>query len=169
MVLEMDTCPSVSAVEYSFFMYDFARHTWDDKTKTMTAKPCKMHLDHGFDNDKWVRASWVKEHLRAKPKVIKWTQEYMFDRYSSDPRMPFEIERFHFTGRAENDTEGKFLHIVTLTMGKKVLIRSKREPGLCNTMLKFQSALVPACFGEYEFVNEDGGACTVVQLRWKSG
>lgn len=136
---------------------------------TRISIPGKMHLDHGFDNDKWVRATWVKDHLRAKPKVVKWTKEYMFDRYSSNPRMPFEIERFYFTGRAENDTEGKFLHIVTLTMGKKVSIRSTSKPSLCNTILKFQSALVTACFGEYEFFNEDGGACTVVQLRWKKG
>jgi hypothetical protein len=93
----------------------------------------------------------------------------MFDRYSSDPRMPFEIERFHFTHRADNDTEGKFLHIVTLTVGNQVTIRSKANPAFHNTIRKFQSAIVPACFGEYEFVNEDGSACTVVQLRWKKG
>jgi mannose-6-phosphate isomerase class I len=169
MVLEMDTCPSIAGTEYSFFMYDFARHTWDDKTKTMTGKPCRMHCDHGFNIDKTVRASWAKDHLRAKPKVIKWTKEYSFDRYSSDPRMPFEIERFHFTQRAENDTEGKFLQIVTLTVGNQVTIRSKSNPAYTNTIRKFQAALVPACFGEYEFVNDDGSACTVVQLRWKTG
>ncbi|MCL2816291.1 MAG: hypothetical protein FWD23_16985, partial [Oscillospiraceae bacterium] len=36
MVLEMDTCPSVAATEYSFFEYDFARNSWDDTNKTMT-------------------------------------------------------------------------------------------------------------------------------------
>ncbi len=169
MVLEMDTCPSVAATEYSFFMYDFARPSWDDKTKTMTGKPCNMHLDHGFAMDRNCRASWVKDHLRAKPKVIRWTQEYQMDRYSSDPRMPFEIERYHFESRADADTKGKFMHIVTLTVGKEVTIRSKTDPGKTNTIRKWQSALVPACFGEYEFVNPDGGFCTVVQLRWKKG
>jgi hypothetical protein len=169
MVLEMDTCPSIAATEYSFFMYDFARHSWDDKTKTMTGKPCRMHLDHGFATDKWVRESWVKDHLRARAKVVKWTKDYTLDRYSTDPRMPFEIERFHFTERADNDTLGRFLHIVTLTAGNEVTIRSKANPARCNTIRKFQSALVPACFGDYEFVNSDGGACTVVQLRWKRG
>jgi hypothetical protein len=169
MVLEMDTCPSIAATEYSFFTYDFARPSWDDKTKTMTGKPCNMHLDHSFDNDKYCRDSWVKDHLRAKPKVLRWTKEYQMDRYSSDPRMPFEIERYHFESRAVADTEGKFMHIVTLTVGKEVTIRSKRNPKLANTIRKWQSALVPACFGEYEFVNADGGFCTVVQLRWKKG
>jgi hypothetical protein len=169
MVLEMDTCPSIAATEYSFFLYDFARLSWDDNTKTMTGKPCNMHLEHGFDTDKWVRASWVKDHLRVRPEIVKWTKEYQFDRYASDPRMPFEIERFHFTRRAENDTEGKFLHIITLTVGNQIAIRSKSNPAHQNTIRKFQSALVPACFGPYEFLNEDGGSCTLVQLRWKRG
>ncbi len=169
MVLEMDTCPSIAATEYSFFLYDFARNSWDDKTGTMTGKPCRMHLDHGFDSDKWVRESWVKDHLRAKPKVIQWTKDYQFDRYSSDPRMPFEIERYHFTHRANGDTEGKFMHILTLTVGNQVTIRCMAHPERQNTIRKFQSALVPACYGEYEILNSEGGACTVVQLRWKKG
>ncbi len=169
MVLEMDTCPSIAATEYSFFTYDFARPSWDDTSKTMTGKPCRMHLDHSFDNEKWVREGWAKEHLRARPKVIAWTKEYTFDRYSSDPRVPFEIERYHFSRRADADTQGRFLHVVTLTVGHEVTIRSRARPERQNTIRLFQSALVPACFGAYEFVNADGGACTVVQLRWKKG
>jgi len=169
MVLEMDTCPSVAATEYSFFEYDFARPSWDDTSKTMTAKPLKMHTEHSFDNEKWVRASWVKDNLRAKPKVVKWTKEYLHDRYSSDPRMPFEVERFHFDNRAEYDTQGKFIHIVTLSIGEQVIIRSKSNPDYQADILLFQSALIPACFGEYEIINAKGGHCTVVLLRWKVG
>ena len=46
MILEMDTGPSVAGTEYSFFTYDFARKTWDDDTKTMTARPMRMHTKH---------------------------------------------------------------------------------------------------------------------------
>lgn len=169
MVLEMDTCPSIAATEYSFFMYDFARPSWDDTTKTMTGRPVRMHPDHGFATEKWVRAGWVKDHLRARPRVVRWTPEYMLDRYTSDPRMPFEIERLHFDTRAEYDTEGKFMHIVTLTVGREVTIRSKANPAYRNTIRRWQSALVPAGFGAYEYLNEDGGACTVVLMRWKKG
>ncbi len=169
MVLEMDTCPSVAATEYSFFTHDFARPSWDDATKTMTGKPCNMHLEHSFDNDKFVREDYVARHLLARPKVIRWTKEYQFDRYESDPRMPFEIERYHFDGRADADTEGRFMHVLTLTVGKQVTIRSKSNPDRSNTIRKWQSALVPACFGEYELLSDDGGFCTVVQMRWKKG
>jgi len=169
MVLEMDTCPSIAGTEYSFFMYDFARNSWDDEKKSMTGKPVKMHLDHGFNTDKWRRANWVKDHLRAVPKIIKWTKEYAVDRYSSLSEMPFHIERFHFKKTAQNDTEGKFMHIITLTVGDRVKIRSKHNPELQTEIDWFQSAIVPACFGEYEFVNVKEGFCTVVQLRWKKG
>lgn len=67
MVLEMDTCPSVAATEYSFFEYDFARNSWDDASKTMTTRPMKMHIEHSFDNEKWRRENWVKENLLVRP------------------------------------------------------------------------------------------------------
>jgi hypothetical protein len=169
LILEMDTCPSVSSTEYSFFLYDFARNSWDDQAKQMTGDPVKMHLDHGFSNDKWVRESWVKDHLLAKPKVIKWTRDYTLERFSSDPTMPTEIERLQFTEHAEHDTEGRFAHIVTLTAGHEVEIRSTTDPTRQNTIKRLQAAIVPASFGNYQFINNDHGPCTIVLLRWKRG
>ncbi|HEY5583210.1 MAG TPA: hypothetical protein VIK78_01810 [Ruminiclostridium sp.] len=169
MVLEMDTCPSIAGTEYSFFTYDFARNSWDDNTKTMTGKPCKMHLEHSFDNDKFRRESWVKDHLLAKPKMTKWTKEFSADQYTSAPEMPFHIERLHFDAKAENNTEGKFCHIVTLTIGDRVIIRSKSNPELETEIELFQSAVIPACFGEYEYINMGNKQCSIVQIRWKKG
>ncbi|MDL2206218.1 hypothetical protein LJC33_04825 [Eubacteriales bacterium OttesenSCG-928-N13] len=169
MVLEMDTCPSIAGTEYSFFTYDFARNSWDDGTKTMTGKPCKMHLEHSFDNDKFRRGNWVKDHLLAKPKVEKWTKQYQKDIYSTLSEMPFEIERFHFTERAENDTQGRFMNILTLTVGKSVRVVSRANPEYQTQIELFQSCVIPASFGKYEIINEDGGFSTVVQIRWKKG
>jgi hypothetical protein len=169
MVIEMDTVPSVAGTEYSFFGYDFVRPTWDDGKKSMTARPMKMHLEHYFDNEKWRRATWVKEHLRARPKIVKWTEEYAIDRYDSLPEMPFEVERLHFTKRAEYDTLGRFIHMVTLAQGERVLIRSKKCPERACEIEWLQGAAVPACFGAYELVNLREGMCTVVLLRWKKG
>jgi mannose-6-phosphate isomerase class I len=169
MILEMDTCPAISATEYSFFEYDFARNSWDDNTKTMTAKPMRMHLDHAFSTEKWRRESYVKDKLIPKAKVVKWTKDYKFDRFDSIPEMPFEIERFHFSTKAGNDTEGKFAHIVTLTIGSRAKIQSKSNPEYQTVIDRFQSAVVPACYGAYEIISEDGGFCEAVQLRWKKG
>ena len=166
MVLEMDTSAGIAATEYSFFHYDFARPSWDDETKTMTAKPLKMHLEHAFDNDKYCRAAYVEKHLRARPIVKKWTKEYKLDQYTSDPRMPFHIERLHFQQRAEHSTGGTILHIPTLTMGKQVTIRSKHS-GAQATIDLWQSCILAASFGDYEILNEAEGECEVVILRWK--
>ena len=169
MVLEMDTVPSIAGTEYSFFMYDFMRPSWDDMTKTMTGKPVKMHLDHGFAMDHSRREDWVEKHLRARPEIIKWTKEYWIDRYSSYAPMPFEIERIHFYRGGEYSTEGRFCHITTLTVGGNVLIRSKSNPEYGNDINLFQSVVIPASFGEYELINTGNGFCTVTLIRWKKG
>jgi hypothetical protein len=166
MVLEMDTSAGIAATEYSFFHYDFARNSWDDNTKTMTARPMKMHLDHAFDNDKYCRESYVAHHFRARPIVKKWTKEYMLDQYTSDPRMPFHIERLQFEQRADYSTDGKILHIPTLTRGNRVVIRSKTT-GAQAEIVRWQSCILAASFGDYEVLNQGEGECELVILRWK--
>jgi len=167
MVLEMDTCPSIAATEYSFFEYDFARNSWDDEKKAMTGKPMKMHSDHAFNTERWRRKNWVRENLLARPKVVKWTKDFKLDRYASLPEMPFEIERLHFYTRAEYDTGLRFAHVLTLTIGHNAIVRSKSDPEKYTDINLFQSTIVPASFGEYEVVSRDGDFCEVVILRWK--
>jgi hypothetical protein len=167
MILEMDTGPSVAGTEYSFFTYDFARRTWDDKAKSMTAPPMKMHLEHSFRNNKWRREKYVQEHLRARPVVVRGDGDTRMDRFSSLDEMPFEIERFVFTKPMACSTEGRYLQIPTVTVGKSVLIRSKSNPALQTTIEFLQACLIPAGFGEYEFISPDGAQCTVVMIRLK--
>ena len=169
MVLEMDTNPSINGTEYSFFEYDFARPSWDDNAKTMTGKPLKMHLEHGRNMEKTRRASWVKDHLLSTPTVVKWTKEYFIDRYKSTPVMPYHVERIHFEKTGEYSTEGKFMHMFTLTVGSKVTVRSKANPELLAHCDKFQTLVIPASFGDYEIINEEGGRVTCVIQRWKQG
>ncbi len=167
MVLEMDTSPSIAGTEYSFFQYDFARNSWDDNTKTMTGKPLKMHLEHGFDNERYRRESFVKDKLRARPEIVSWNKEWYMDRYSTLDEMPFDVERLFFDKRAENTTDGRFLQILTLTVGHNVTIRSKSNPELSSSIERLQCIAIPACFGDYEIISEDGSACTVVCFHLK--
>ncbi len=169
MVLEMDTNPSINGTEYSFFEYDFARPSWDDEAKSMTGKPLKMHLEHGRNMEKTRRASWVKDNLLSTPLVVKWTPEYFIDRYKSYSVMPYHVERIHFENVGEYSTEGKFMHMFTLTVGKKVTVRSKANPELLAYCDKFQTLVIPASFGDYEIINEEGGRVTCVIQRWKKG
>lgn len=167
MVLEMDTSPSVAGTEYSFFEYDFARSTWNDKNKTMTGKPMNMHLEHAFDNEKWQRESYVRKYLRAERKVAEWNHDFSRDEYSSLPEMPFTVSRVNFTKRAEGTTGGNYLKLVTLTVGSSVDIISKSDSRYRTTINRFQSAIIPACFGNYEIINSSEGYSTVVECSWK--
>ncbi len=167
MVLEMDTSPSIAGTEYSFFQYDFARNSWDDEKKTMTGKPLKMHLEHAFDNEHWRRENYVKDHLRARAEVTKWTKEYWMDKFSSLPEMPFDIERIYFDNRGEYTTQGEHLQIVTLTVGHNVTIRSKANPELSTSIERLQCVAIPANFGDYEIISEDGSFCTCVIFYMK--
>ncbi len=169
MVLEMDTNPSINGTEYSFFEYDFARPSWDDKAKSMTGKPLKMHLEHGRNMEKTRRASWVKDHLLSTPSVVKWTKEYFVEQYKSYAVMPYHVERIHFEKIGEYSTEGKFMHMLTVTVGSKVTVRSKANPIYSATCDKFQTLVIPASFGDYEIINEEGGRVTCVIQRWKEG
>jgi hypothetical protein len=81
--------------------------------------------------------------------------------------MPFEIERFVFSKPMAHSTEGHYLQIPTLTAGKTVLIRSLTNPALQTTIEFLQACLIPAGFGDYEFVSVDGSQCTVVMIRLK--
>jgi hypothetical protein len=169
MILEMDTGPSVAGTEYSFFTYDFARPTWDDHAKTMTAPPMKMHTTHSFDNHKWIRKSRVESHHRARPIAIDGDGKFRKDQYTSLPEMPFHIERVFMEKRAVNDTEGKYMHIATLTEGSRVTVRSLAHPERETTIDRLQACTIPAGMGEYEFVNLDGSHAMVVILRLKQG
>ncbi len=169
MILEMDTGPSVAGTEYSFFTYDFARNTWDDNTKTMTAKPMRMHLDHSFANQKWIRETRAKEFHRARPITVDGNGKFRKDQYTTIPEEPFHIERIFMEERAENDTEGKYMQIVTLTEGKRVTIRSIDHPEYSTTIERLQACIIPAGFGRHEYINEDGSHAMVVLIRMKKG
>lgn len=169
MILEMDTGPSVAGTEYSFFTYDFARNTWDDTKKTMTAPPMRMHLDHSFRNQKWIRENRVKDYHRARPLAIDGNGRFRKDRYSTLPEMPFHIERIFMEETAENDTEGRFMQIVTLTEGERVTIESLQDPSRRTTIERLQACIIPAGFGPHRYINESGRHAMVVIIRLKKG
>ncbi len=169
MILERETGPSIAGTEYSFFTYDFARNTWDDNTKTMTAKQMKMHLEHSFDNQKWIREGRVESHHRARPITQAGDGKYRYDQYETIDEMPFHIERIFMEEEAPGDTQGKFMQIVTLTEGERVTIVSKRDPKLRTTIDRLQACVIPASFGEHTYYNESGRHAMVVILRLKKG
>lgn len=167
MILEMDTGPSVAGTEYSFFTYDFARNTWDDTKKTMTAPPMRMHLDHSFRNQKWIRESRVVSHHRARPIATDGNGKFRKDQYTTLPEMPFHIERIFMEEEAISDTDGRYMQIVTLTEGESVTIESLDNPQYRTTIERLQGCIVPAGFGRHRYINESGRHAMVVIIRLK--
>ena len=128
-----------------------------------------MHTKHSFANNKFVRETRVKEFHRARPLAVAGDGTFRKDRYTTIPEQPFEIERIFLEKRAENDTEGKFMQIVTLTEGKRVTIRSLEHPEYRTTIERLQACILPAGFGRHEYLNEDGSHAMVVLIRLKKG
>lgn len=56
-----------------------------------------------------------------------------------------------------------------MTVGSKVTVRSKTDANLFAVCDKFQTLVIPASFGDYEIINEEGGRVTCVIQRWKKG
>ncbi|MDD3155440.1 MAG: hypothetical protein PHS41_11285 [Victivallaceae bacterium] len=171
MILEMDTCPSNTGTEYSFFLYDFLRPSWDDDKKDFSASPVRLQIKHGLRQLRnYRREDWVREHLLAKPQVIRKGDTWCEDRYSTYHTMPFWIERLHFQKEISSDTQGRFCHLLVLTEGEKALIQSKSNPERQIVLDWIQFALIPAGFGEYRCINIGSTPrCTIVKQRWKRG
>jgi hypothetical protein len=171
MVLEMDTCPSNVGTEYSFFMYDYLRPSWDDDKKSFSAAPVRLQIKHGLAQVRWKRKEkWVQENLLAKPKVVRLGNGWSEEEFGSYGPMPFTIERLNFEKTMRCNTRGRFCHLLCVTKGDRVEIRSCSDRQRKTTLEWIQFALIPAGFGEYECVNVGKAkSCSVVRQRWKRG
>lgn len=62
-----DTSPSAQGTEYSFFMYDYLRPSWDDKKKSLTGPPASIHLKHAFKQTRrFIKEKWGTKKFKKK-------------------------------------------------------------------------------------------------------
>ena len=170
MILEMDTCPSIVGTEYSFFLYDYRRHTWDDRKKSFSGKLTKLQIQHGVHQTRWYRREqWVAKNIRPAARVVKSGKGWSRERFDSYNPMPYHIERLNFDKKIETETRGKFFHFLCLTKGEKALIRSRKYPERQIELTYIQTTVVPACFGKYECINLGKKPCTITRQLWKRG
>ncbi|MGB6648043.1 MAG: hypothetical protein WBG01_05850, partial [Bacteroidota bacterium] len=170
MILEMDTCPSIVGTEYSFFLYDFRRPTWDDRKKSFSGKLTKLQIKHGIKQCRWNRREeWVAKNIRPRARVVKEGKGWTLERFDSYNPMPYQIERLNFDRKIETDTRGRFFQFLCLTRGKKALIRSLTHPERQIELDYIQTTVIPACFGKYEGLNLGKSPCTLTRQIWKRG
>lgn len=166
----MDTHPSKQATEYSFFLYDYLRNTWNDDKKSMSGKPIKLHLKHGFEQISWDRReNWVERNLFPKTEVIRNGKGWSEEQFILLSGYPYCIERLNFENRIETDTHAKFFHFLCLTKGERVLIKSIENPERRIELKYIQCTVIPASFGKYECINIGKKPCSLMRQRWKKG
>jgi len=170
MILEMDTCPSICGTEYSFFVYDFCRNTWNYDKNDFSGSPVKLQVHHGLNQARWYRkGKWVENKLLATPRTIREGDRWKEERFDTHAHMPYLIERLTYETAADADTENRFFHCIYLTRGERTKIVSADNPNRSVELECFQGVLVPASFGKYHCINLGDGPCTVVRMRWKRG
>ncbi len=170
MVLEMDTCPSITGTEYSFFLYDYRRPTWDDRKKSFSGKLTNLQTKHGIAQCRINRREkWVADNIRPAARVTKSGRGWSKMRFDSYNPMPYHIENLIFDKKIEVNTRGRFFHFLCLTKGEKTLIRSRKHPERQIELEYIQTTVVPACFGEYECINLGKTPCTITRQIWKRG
>jgi len=141
---------------YTFHFYDYLRPDLNGKLRP-------IHSYHAFRVlDTTKRASWVSKHLKVTPKPIRsgptWAEYFLGEL----GELRIVIHRLEFLKNISDNTNGKF-HILTLVDGESVLISSKSNPNRKLEIHFSETALVPACFGEYLLINMGISPCKVVK------
>jgi len=162
-ILEIDTNPSRESTEYSFFLYDFCRPCWNYVKNDMTGKPLRLHVDHGLAiMRRNRRQKFMAEKIRPAPVCIrsgKGWREMSFPMYYN---MPYQINRFEFDKRIEDDTADAF-HCLSLTLGTKARVVSLRDAGNDFILQDCDTIVLPASFGPYALENQGKGRCEVIK------
>lgn len=162
-ILEIDTNPSRESTEYSFYLYDYCRPTFNYAANDLSGPPARLQLNHGLASLRRNRKkTFMEQYLRPAPVCVRsgsgW-REMSFPMYFN---MPYQVNRLEFSTRIEDDTAG-FFHCLALTSGHHVRVVSLTDPSRSFTLGYCQNIVVPASFGPYVCENLSGGECEVVK------
>ncbi|MDY6935471.1 MAG: hypothetical protein SVZ03_14755 [Spirochaetota bacterium] len=143
---------------YTFHFYDFLR-------KDLNGELREIHSKHAFNMaNKYSHrtTSWVKKHLIQEPRLLRngddWA-EYLIGRLEE---LVFEVHRFEFVTRIEDDTEG-VPHVLSMVEGCAVLIKSICFPERQFDLSFSETLILPSRFGKYEVINLGDKSCKVVK------
>ena len=76
--------------------------------------------------------------------------------------MPYQINRFEFRTKIKDYTADMF-HCLTLTLGQRARVYSKRDPSNGFILQDCDSIVLPACFGEYVCENLGESSCQIIK------
>ena len=143
---------SLTIGSYTYKMYDYLRLDFDGKQRP-------IHTRLGEENVRQDRRYSVihdpesPEYIVQKPRLAAsgegW-EEYIL---GENPQVYFSLRRLEFEKKCEQDTGGKFFHVLTLVDGDAVRVRSVRHPERYFDLQFMDIVCVPADMGRYVIEN----------------
>jgi hypothetical protein len=162
-ILEIDTNPSRESTEYSFFLHDFCRPCWNYQKNDMTGKPLRLNVEHGLAiMRRNRRQKFMAEKIRPAPVRIRSGKDWREMSFAMYYNMPYQVNRFEFLTRIEDDTNDMF-HCLSLTRGTKARVSSLRDSGNALILEDCDTIVLPACFGPYVLENLGNGQCEIIK------
>jgi hypothetical protein len=162
-ILEIDTNPSRESTEYSFYLYDYCRPTFNYQRHDFSGRPAKLQIEHGLAIlRRNRRQSFMADQCRPRPTCVRQGADWREMSFPMYCNMPYQINRFEFHAKIEDDTRDMF-HCLSLTLGRKVRIYAKRDPSNAIVLEDCDSIVLPACFGEYICENRGEGPCEIIK------
>ena len=162
-VLEIDTNPSRESTEYSLFLYDYCRPTYNYEKNDLTGRTQRLNLERGLDiMRRNRRQKFMAEKCRPEPVCLRQGEDWREVSFPMYYNMPYQINRFEFRTKIEDDTCDMF-HCLALTLGRKARVYSKRDPANEFVLEDCDNIVIPACFGEYICENLGDGICEIVK------
>ena len=162
-ILEIDTNPSRESTEYSFFLYDYCRPTWNYHRNDMTGQPLRLTVDHSLAiMRRNRRQKFMAKKCRPAPVCVRSGEDWREVSFPMYYNMPYQINRLEFQAKIEDDTDDMF-HCLALTLGNKARVYSKLDPSNEFILEDCDNIVLPACFGEYICENLGQGRCEIVK------
>ncbi len=162
-IMEIDTNPSRESTEYSFFLYDYCRPTFNYQKNDFTGKRLALHLKHSLAvMRRNRRQTFMSEKIRPAPVPVRQGPDWREVSFPMYYNMPYQINRLEFTTRIEDRT-GDLFQCLSLTLGERARVSSKRDPANAFVMEDCDNIVLPACFGEYVCENMGAGECHILK------
>jgi hypothetical protein len=162
-ILEIDTNPSRESTEYSFYLYDYCRPTFNYEKNDFSGRPAKLQIEHSLAVlRRNRREAFMAQNCRPSPVCIRQGEDWREVSFPMYYNMPYQINRLEFSGQIEDDTADMF-HCLALTLGSSVRVSSKKTPSNNFILEDCDVIVVPACFGPYICENLGEGSCEIIK------
>jgi mannose-6-phosphate isomerase class I len=143
---------------YTFHFYDYLRPDLNGQLR-------EIHAEHAFQMlRKYPHRDtpWVKKNLIQKPRRIRKGRDWAEYVLGKRKDLVFEVHRFEFATTVQDHTRG-VPHVLSVVEGDVVIIRPLAFPDRKFFLPFSETAVVPACTGEYAIVNPGKSPCKVLK------